>query len=192
MEARPLDPPVLVLLGFLFLILTLEDLWMEDTYLVHWALLQLIITPRRAIGSMCMISAVKRGIAVDWDWEKEWHLLWTIQDLWWILPSSQLNLTPCWAGNDWLMYCRYCTWHVLPASRPTDRCSVLKLQKLLFLHSTGWFSGCLVLAGTTTLRVPMKKESLRWLMASVPLSSEQSWWEIICSSYISYYTIQYI
>lgn len=100
-EARPLDPPVHVLQGFLFLIPTSVDLQVEDTYLVHCVPLQLTTTPRHAIWFMCMTSAVKRGIAVDWDWEKEWHLLWTIQDLWWILPSSQLNLTPCWAGNDW-------------------------------------------------------------------------------------------
>lgn len=40
------------------------------------------------------------------------------------------------------------------------------------------FLGCLVLGGTTTSHDPMTKESLRWPMASAPLSSGPFWWEV--------------
>lgn len=64
-----------------------------------------------------------------------------------------------------------------------------KLKKhLFFFFFSHLFSGCLVLGGTTTSHDPMKKESLRLLMASAPLSSEPFWWEC-CSISLSTYTL---
>lgn len=46
MEAHPLDPQALDLLGLLFLTLMLEGRWSVDTYLDPWVLLDQNTTPR--------------------------------------------------------------------------------------------------------------------------------------------------